>query len=325
VGVNQVRISLKRLSNNTYWSGSSSGSGFSSTFRYWDTTLDTPGGTSTGWTWSWTPRSSTVPGDFQILVQAVDAAGNVDNSTPNVRFTVSNVPPDTVAPDTVLSTPTEGESFPTGPVSITGSATDNVSVQSVQVRITNSVGQFWTGTTWSATNSFVTASLATAGTTSSTWSYNFIANAADTYSVTATAVDGSGAVDASPAGPVGFSTVGSGDTTNPGQVVVTAPLNNSTTTGGTVTITGTATDDVGVTEVRVRIRLNPGTTWWNGTSFGPYAFVVATLASPGAPSTTWSYTFTPPAPGNFGLQVFAVDAVGHAGANSVWRTFNVAA
>jgi len=107
--------------------------------------------------------------------------------------------------------------------------------------------------------------------------------------------------------------------------VVTAPLNNSTTLGGTVTISGTATDDVGVTEVRVRIRLNPGTTWWNGTSFGAFAYVQATLASPGATSTTWSYQFTPPAPGNFGLQVFALDAVGHVGANSVWRTFNVAA
>ena len=133
VGVNQVRISLKRLSNNQYWSGSTSGSGFSSTFRYWDTTLDTPGGTTTGWTWAWTPRASTVPGDFQILVQAIDAAGNVDNSTPNVVFTVSNVPPDTIAPDTTLSAPTEGASFPTGPVSITGAATDNIGVGSVRL------------------------------------------------------------------------------------------------------------------------------------------------------------------------------------------------
>ena len=43
----------------------------------------------------------------------------------------------------------------------------------------------------------------------------------------------------SPAGPVGFSTVGSADTTNPGQVVVTFPANNSNH-AGSVTITGTA-------------------------------------------------------------------------------------
>ena len=83
VGVNQVRISLKRLSNNQYWSGSTSGSGFSSTFRYWDTTLDTPGGTQQdghGLDAEGKHRAR----DFQILVQALDAAGNVDNSTPNV-------------------------------------------------------------------------------------------------------------------------------------------------------------------------------------------------------------------------------------------------
>jgi hypothetical protein len=326
VGVNQVRISLKRLSNNTYWSGSSSGSGFSSTFRYWDTTLDTPGGTSTGWTWSWTPRSSTVPGDFQILVQAVDAAGNVDNSTPNVRFTVSNVPPDTVAPDTVLSTPIEGDSFSTGPVPITGSATDNVSVGSVQVRITNSGGQYWTGSAWSATNTAVNATLATPGTTSTTWSYNFIANAADTYSVTATAVDGSGAADASPAGPVGFSTVGSADTTNPS--VVQSPTTalqptQGASAAGTMTISGTANDNVGVTQIRIYIRLNGTTTWWNGTSFGAYTYVVVVPDTPGATSSTFSYAFTPPAPGNFGYQVRAVDAAGNQSALTTWRNFNV--
>src|SRR4029077_17862509 len=149
-----------------------------------------------------------------------------------------NVPPDTVAPDTVLSTPTEGASFPTGPVSITGSATDNTSVGSVQVRITNSGGQYWTGSTWSATNTAVSATLATPGTTSSTWSYNFVPTTGDTYQVTATAVDSSSVADATPAGPVGFSTVGSADTTNPGQAVVTAPAANSNN-AAPVTITGT--------------------------------------------------------------------------------------
>ena len=119
VGVNLVRISIKRLSNNQYYSGTGS-TGFSTAFKYWETTLDTPDGLSTGWSFTWTPSSRVVPGDFQILVQARDAAGNVDSSTPNVKFTVSNVPPDTIPPDTTLSTPTEAQSFPTGPVSITG-------------------------------------------------------------------------------------------------------------------------------------------------------------------------------------------------------------
>ena len=78
-----------------------------------------------------------------------------------------------------------------------------------------------------------------------------------------------------------------------------------------------------MTQVRVRIRLNPGTTWWNGTSFGAFAYVQATLDNPGGTSTGWCYTFTPPSTGNYGLQVFAVDAAGNVGANSIWRNFNI--
>jgi hypothetical protein len=328
VGVDNVRISIKRLSNNQYYSGTGS-TGFSTAFKYWDTTLDTPGGTTTGWTFVWTPSSRVVPGDFQILVQAVDTSDNVDNSTPNVKFTVSNVPPDTIAPDTTLSTPTEAQSFPTGPVSITGSATDNLSVSSVQVRITNSGGLYWTGSAWSATNTAVNATLATPNTTATTWSYNFLANAADTYSVTATALDSSLVADTTPAGPVGFSTVGSPDTTAPtilqSPLSALQPLNNasfSLTTGMPITISGTANDNVGVTQVRVQIRLNPNT-WWNGTTFGPFTYVTATLANPGATSTTWTYTFTAPQTGTYGFQARGVDAANNIGALSTWRNFTV--
>jgi hypothetical protein len=323
IGVNRVRVSLKRLSNNQYWQGTSGGSGFGSTFRYWDATLDTPGGTSTGWTWSWTPRSSTVPGDFQILVQAMDAAGNVDQSTPNVRFTVTNVPPDTVAPDTALSAPAEGSTLPTGPVVIGGTATDNLALGGVRVSIQDTgTGQYWTGSGWSATATTVNGTLASPGAATSNWSYTFNAPSAGSYAVTAAAVDSSNVVDSTPAGPLSFSTAGSPDTTNPGQTVVTSPAVNSTSPSP-VTIVGTASDNVGVTSVRVYIRLNGTTTWWNGTSFGAYTFVQATLASPGATTTTWSYTFTPPASGNYGLQTRAFDAAGNQGALSTWRNFNV--
>jgi hypothetical protein len=104
--------------------------------------------------------------------------------------------------------------------------------------------------------------------------------------------------------------------------VITAPAVNSNNTSP-VTITGTASDDVGVTEVRVYLRLNGPNTWWNGSSFGAYTYVLATLDSPGATSTTWSYTFTPSTTGNFGLQTRAVDGAGNLGAFSTWRNFNV--
>lgn len=323
VGVNQVRISLKRLSNNSYWSGSATGSGFSSAYKYWDTTLDTPGGLSSGWTWAWTPRISTVSGDFQILVQAMDAAGNVDNSTPNVRFTVSNLPPDTVAPDTTVSTPTEGQDLPTGQVAITGTATDNTNLASVRIGIQNGANEWWNGTAFTAAPTTVNANLNTPGTPASNWTYNFNSPAVGTYRITATAVDTSSVLDASPAGPVTFTTSGSQDTTAPGQTVVTSPAGGSTTTAP-VTITGTATDNTGITAVRVQIRNNATPTqWWNGTSWGAFGFVLANLDNPGAANTGWSYTFTPPAAGSYGLQTRAVDVAGNlSAAFSTWRTFS---
>ena len=319
VGVTSVRVALRRLSDGRWWNGSATGSGFSTGFAWFETTLDTPGGLSTGWTWPWTPRAA---GNYRILVQARDGAGNTDNSMPNVDFTVTSSPPDTVAPDTVLSTPTEGESFPTGPVSITGSATDNIAVDSVQVRIVNGGGEYWTGSGWSTLDASVNATLASPGAAATNWSYSFIAPSNGAYTVTATAVDTSFVADPSPAGPVGFSTFGSADTTDPDQTVVTSPAGGSSGPSP-LTITGTASDNVGVTEVRVAIRLNPTTTWWNGSSFGTYTYVLATLDNPGGTTTGWSYTFAPPASGSFGLQTRAVDAAANVGANSTWRSFSV--
>ena len=299
VGVNQVRVSLKRLSNNQYWSGSTGDPGFSATFRWWDTMLDTPGGTSTGWTWAWTPKSSTVPGDFQVLVQALDAAGKRDNSTPNVKFTVSNLPPDTVAPDTTVSTPTEGQdpahrsgrhhrvpprTTRTWPrCGVRDRRTARRSSGGTARRVPGS-GRPRSTRTWN-----------TPGTPASNVDVQLQLRLEPVPTGTATAVDSSNVVDASPAGPVTFTTSGSQDTTNPGQTVVTFPTGNNSNNLGTVTIMGTATDNVGVTAVRV---LDPATTQHRlsggtGQRGGPTGSSTATLTNPGAASTTVQLHLSP--------------------------------
>ena len=322
VGVNRVRISLKRLSNNTYWSGSPTGSGFSSTFRYWDATLDAPGATSTGWTWSWTPRSSTVPGDFQILVQAMDAAGNVDQSTPNVRFTVTSNPPDTVEPDTTITAPANGATTATGPISIAGTATDNLALGGVRVSVRDTgTNLWWTGSAWSATQSYVNATLASPGAATSNWSYSFNAPTG-TFEITAAAVDTSNVVDTTPAGPSTFTASGAPDTTGP-TTTVTSPSAGASLPFGPVTIQGIATDNVGVTTVRVSIRNNSTLQWWNGSGWGSFTWVPATLGTPGGASTSWSYTFNAPDTGSYGLQVRSQDGSGNLGANTTWRNFTL--
>ncbi|GAA1889511.1 PQQ-binding-like beta-propeller repeat protein [Lapillicoccus jejuensis] len=108
-----------------------------------------------------------------------------------------------------------------------------------------------------------------------------------------------------------------GGTSGKPTATVTAPTDGATLAnpvGGLLTITGTAEDDRGVQEVRVAVKKHLGGTWWNA-STSSWARVFgtsrATLASPGARSTTWTIQ-VPVAPtgGGYTVQAEAVDADG---------------
>lgn len=89
--------------------------------------------------------------------------------------------------------------------------------------------------------------------------------------------------------------------------------------------TGTATDDVGVASVGVAFQERVSRLWYrpDGT-WGPYYRFPATLSTaPGAKTTTWSYTWTPPAAGAYMLQVVAKDTSGQADAVLPFRRFDV--
>ena len=88
-----------------------------------------------------------------------------------------------------------------------------------------------------------------------------------------------------------------------------------------VQIAGGVMDNVGVNQVEVAIRNNATMQWWTGTGWGAFRYNVATVASPGSASTTFSYLFGPPAGGTFGYQVRASDAGGNVSAPTAWRTF----
>lgn len=316
VGVNSVRIALKRNSDGRWWTGTGS-SGFGTAYTTFEATLATPGGTSTDWTWPWTPRAA---GAYTVQVTARDAAGNADNSIPNVVFNVTTETPDTVAPDTAITTPDSGATVPTGPVTISGTASDDRTVSGVRLTITNGAGQSWNGTAWSSTAATVTA--AVSGTAPSwTWSYALpsAAAAAGSYTVGATALDGQNNADPTP-DTRSFSMAGAPDTTAPAPAVTSPAAVNATVTGTSVTIGGTVTDAVGTTAVRITIQDVVTKQWWTGSGWGAFTNVPTTLASPGATSTTWSYAFSPPATGRYGYQVTAVDAAGNVSAKTGWRT-----
>jgi hypothetical protein len=98
------------------------------------------------------------------------------------------------------------------------------------------------------------------------------------------------------------------DTTAPAGVV-TSPADGQRVPVGPVTYGGTATDDRALGAVYVAVRRNDTSTWLQADgSYGPFAWVRATLAQPGAQSSAWSFSHTLPVAGGYFLQVRVEDA-----------------
>ena len=129
---------------------------------------------------------------------AVDGVGKVDATKPWVPFSYTPPSPDQAAPNATVTSPTPNQSFPLGPRTFTGNATDDVSVTNVRVAIRNvTTMQWWNGTAWQAAIVNFEATLTAPGTTSTGWSLTWSnPPAAGNYAIQVTAVDGTGKVDA---------------------------------------------------------------------------------------------------------------------------------
>jgi len=115
---------------------------------------------------------------------------------------------------------------------------------------------------------------------------------------------------------------GQGLDTTPPAATVTAPTEGSLVVPP-VTLAGDATDNVGVTEVVVEVR-NRDTNQWlrsDGT-WGAWMELTATLASPGAPTTAWTFDIVTIPDGRYKAFVKAVDAAGNTHAE-IERKFDV--
>ncbi len=114
------------------------------------------------------------------------------------------------------------------------------------------------------------------------------------------------------------------DVTAPDATVV-APTPGAVVPAGTVTFDGAATDDRGVTEVRVAVRDTVAKLWLqaNGTWGSAYATRNATLAAPGTPSTGWTLAVTLPA-GSYAVDVRARDAAANIDPTPPYISFGVA-
>ena len=150
-------------------------------------------------TTSWSSTIDTRPlssGAHSFTVRALDAAGNAGTAT--ISLTTSNSTPDTTAPVVAIASPAEGASV-AGAFTVTGTASDNTAVSSVEVAVDGGAFALANGTTsWTAT---VDAASLSSG----------------SHSISVRALDASGNAH------VATRTVTTTTSASPGDVVVTDP------------------------------------------------------------------------------------------------------
>ncbi len=140
------------------------------------------------------------------------------------------------------------------------------------------------------------------------------------------ATSNAGNVQATPAAAQASTMV---DTTPPTTTALSFPAAGASYDPGrwTGTIRGSASDSVsGVEGEQVSIRDTATGKYWNGSSFAASTetFVTATLANPGATTTTWSVLFAAgsfPADGGYTVHALATDAAGNKEATGLSASF----
>ncbi len=222
---------------------------------------------------------------------------------------LEGAPPDTQAPSSVIDQPVADSIIPS-PVSISGTATDNVGVTQVIVEVRNrDTGQWLRSDGTLGSWMELSATLGTPGGASTTWQYDTPVMPDGRYRVYVRAVDAAGNQQVKINRK--FVVAANGADTEAPVAVIDQPLADSTIPSP-VTMSGTATDNVGVTQVVVELR-NRDTGQWlrsDGT-LGSWMELDATLGTPGGTSTTWQYV-TPSLPaGRYKMFIKGVDAAGN--------------
>ena len=117
-----------------------------------------------------------------------------------------------------------------------------------------------------------------------------------------------------------------GPDSTPPDGTVASPASNEVVGSVPVGLSGSATDDVGVAQVRVAIKDRGTGLWYHSDgSWGAYQVQQASLSAPGSTATSWSYDWTPPGggSGSYGFGLTAVDTSANTDPTKPWITFTV--
>jgi outer membrane protein assembly factor BamB len=239
-------------------------------------------------------------------------------------------------PNTTLTDPADNATVPNpaGPLGLSGSASDDAGVQKVFVAIKDRNSTKWwdaATSTWSSVFQQNVATLSNPGATSTGWTSSFpVPPAGGVYYAQAEAIDADGQHDVSVA-QIDFTVSSSG---NPPETTIESPVFKQVIAfpGGErqpfpVTISGTATDPTGsnrgIAKVFIYVKNREHGEYYCGAGGCPaqggevsdwsptYKKLEAVVDSPGAESTTWSYTFpTYDHPHSYFVAAWAQDSSG---------------
>lgn len=204
---------------------------------------------------SWNATFDLLEGSNIIEARATDFANNSASASVNVTYrNQTGPPPDTVRPAIAITQPSEGRTFNVTTVNVAGTASDDVGLAKVEVRINSGAWKAASGTTgWSSSVTLVNGS------------NRLDAMATDTSGNTATASVNVTYEKPAPPPPPPV------DTTAP-SVSIASPPDGTIFTSADVTVNGTASDNVRVARVEVRV----GTGAWGlASGTGDWTIVVS--------------------------------------------------
>jgi hypothetical protein len=193
IALGKAQIDIKQVSTGLWWRSN----GTWGAFQWQDATTASPGATASSWSYSW---SAPETGDYSVFVRFLDDAGNIGANKPTIPFKVQlSVPvPDNDPPTGTVSTPAQNQVFaPGAPVTVSGTIADDIAVGNVQVEFKQvSTGLFWRSDgTWGVFQ-WQNATVPGAGTTGSSWSYQWLPPDAGAYTVQVRFLDSAGNIGA---------------------------------------------------------------------------------------------------------------------------------
>lgn len=178
---------------------------------------------------TWTYQATLIEGMNNISAKAIDTSDNEAMMKISVLYNATP-PPDEIPPGVQILSPSDNSTFDMENITISGSSSDNEAVSVVEIRVNSGEWSMAVGTVvWSANITLIEGN-------------NTIeARATDTSDNTA---NDSIMVKFSPQAPP--------DTTSP-EIVIQAPTNGTVVAIDEVTVSGTASDDRGVSVVEARV------------------------------------------------------------------------